>query len=247
MLVLVPSMIVAQSDKAQGQGLTKEKTVNPKKANVSEEDGEEALSPSELAKQKTAAKKLLKITEVSEDPEVVEEVEELAEEQEQIESEAEETVEILDQRPAAVKLLIGPDYKNLGQLRSNIVRIRNNIRQLERVQEKAGEGEQAAIGEALAEMEETASGLQAQMYDQLSGFSLFGWLFRWLNGFTPLEESPAPTPEETVTPTVTEEATLTPTDGEEELTATPTEEPEETAVPTETESPEATPTEEPTI
>lgn len=248
---MIPSVIVAQSDKAQGQGLTKEKTVNPKKVDDLEDgDEEETMSPSELAKEKTAAKRLLKITEVTENPEVVEEVEELAEEQEQVETEAEETVEVIDQRPAAVRLLIGPDYKNLGQLRSNIVQIRNNIRKLERIQEKAGEDASPAVDEALAEMEEKASGLQAQMYEQLSGFSLFGWLFRWLNGFTPLDESPAPTPVETITPTATGETDLTPTDVEEEPTATPAEEesptPTEEVVPTETESPEATPTEEPT-
>lgn len=241
MLILVPSLILAQSDKAQGVGLTKKNTVVQDSSETDSEDGEETLSPSELAKQKTASKKLLKVTEVTEDEEVVEEVEELAQEQEQIESESEEVIEVIDQRPAAVKLLIGPDYKNLGQLRSNIVQIRNNIRQLERVQEKAGEDEKAAINEALLELEETASGLQARMYDQMSGFSLFGWLFRWLNGFTPLEENPAPTPDVTITPTATGEADLTPTVTEEEPTATPAEEeepsPTEEVVPTETESP----------
>lgn len=236
MLVLVPSLILAQSDKARGAGLTKKTTVVQDSSENDGEDGEVTLSPRELAKQKTAAKKLLKITEVTENEDIVEEVEALAEEQEQIESESEEVIEVIDQRPAAVKLLIGPDYKNLGQLRSNIVRTRNNIRQLERVLEKAGEEEQPAIEAALLELEETASSMQAQMYGQLSGFSLFGWLFRWLNGFTPLEESPAPTP---VTPTVVEDTELTPTDGVEEPTLTPVEEesptPTEEVVPTETE------------
>ncbi len=97
------------------------------------------------------------------------------------------------------------------------------------MQEKAGEAEQPAIEAALLELEETASGLQAEMYEKLSGFSLFGWLFRWMNGFTPPVEV---TPTVTVTPTISGEVTATPT-----VTVAATSTPTVTQSPTETLTP----------
>ena len=163
--------------------------------------------------------KLNKIVEETEDPEVEEEVGEVAEEQEQVEEQAEEAIQNTSDRPAAVRFLIGPDYKNLGQLRSDVVHTRNNIRKLEKVLEKVDEGDQSSIEAAILELEESALRLQTEIYTKLGDFSLFGWLFRWLSGFTPPEDEVTPT----VAPTVTSEVTATPTlEVTLEVTITPT-------------------------
>jgi len=199
------------------------KTQNDKGSGNKSED---YVSPSEAAKAKTASAKLNRILDVTEDPEVEEEVGDLVEEQEQVEERSQEVLDETEDRPAAVKFLIGPDYKNLGQLRKEVVQTRNNIKKLEKIQEKVGEEEQPAIEEALLELKESASSLQANIYTKLSDFSLFGWLFKWLNGFTPPEDEVTPTT--TVTPTITGELTATPTVVEATLTPTGTLSPTET-------------------
>jgi hypothetical protein len=206
------------------------------KTEVNKGDGSKSegyVSPSEAAKAKTATAKLNRILEVTTDPEVEEEVGEMAEEQEQVDQRAQQAIDKTNNRPAAVKFLIGPDYKNLGQLRKEVVQTRNNIRKLEQLQEKAGAEELPAIQAALLELEESASRLQSEIYTKLSDFSLFGWLFRWLSGFTPPEDEVSPTP--TTTPTITGVV----------LTVTPTV--ELTLTPTVTASPTMTPTPTPTI
>ncbi|KKQ25365.1 MAG: hypothetical protein US62_C0043G0006 [Candidatus Woesebacteria bacterium GW2011_GWA1_37_8] len=227
LFLLLSSFVVVKAKSNANSGSNKSAVGETRSTNAKKnEDTANTLSPSELAKTKSATAKLNKIKEVTDDPVIIEEVDNLAQEQEQIEASAEAVLNKAD-RPAAVKFLIGPDYKNLGQLRSEVVHTRNNIRQLERIQEKAGEDEQLAIQAALSELEESASRLQSEMYTKLSGFSLFGWLFRWLNGFTPPDEEVLPTV--TVTPTITGELTVTPISTQ-EATMTPT----QTLVPTET-------------
>jgi len=184
------------------------------------------VNASEIAKEKTVTAKLKKIVEESEDPEVVAEVEEIVVEQEVVENEADQAMNQTSDRPAAVKFLIGPDYKNLGMLRSQVVHTRNNIKKLEKTLERADEADKPAIEAALLELEESSQEMQANIYSKLGEFSLFGWLFRWLSGFTPPEEvipsmtptstpigSATPTPEGTITPTpeVTQEPSPTPT------------------------------------
>lgn len=198
-------------------------TANENRLEKAEDNTEIELPVVEAARARSASAKINKIIEETNDPEVIDEVETLVEEQEQVETRAQVALEKTAERPAAVKFLIGPDYKNLGQLRSEIVHIQNNIRHLERLKEKAGEDEVASIDEAILELKESESGLQSEIYNNLSGFSLFGWLFKWLGGFTPEVE---------VTPTPTATSSASPT-------GTPT------AAPTSTASPSPTPT--PTI
>lgn len=198
-----------------------------------EEDGEdeEYKSPSELAKERNALRKLEKIQETTNDPEVEDEVEEVVEEQEEVQEQVEESLDAVDDRPAAVKFLIGPDYKNLGQLRKEVVHTRNNIRKLEQVREKVAGETEVAVDEAIAELEATSLNLQASIGEKLEGFSLFGWLARWLSGFDAPEE-PTETPVPSIEPTGSPEATIVPTEAPTgSPSATPVESPTATVVP----------------
>lgn len=181
-----------------------------------DEESDSALSPSEAAKSRNAVRKLERIQEETNNPEVGEQVQEMTEEQERIQERVVESLDTVDERPAFVKFLIGPDYKNLGQLRKEVVQTRNNIRQLEKLGEKATGDTKVAIDEAIDELESTALNLQASIGEKLEGFSLFGWLFRWLGDFDAPEEPvvtplPSISPEASVEPIVTTEPTITPT------------------------------------
>lgn len=233
--------LAVQPDKAPREKPPKKNVVvQQNRKNVATDEA--ALSPREIAKQRQTIRKLNAITAQTTNPEIVEEVEEIVEEQEDAEEGAEEALGEVNKRSNMLKFLVGPDYKNLGQLRKEVVHIRNNIRKLEHLKTKAGEESQEGIDEAIGELQDKQLSLQATMGEKLSGFSLFGWLSRWLSGFDSPEdptESPAPsaTPTGSAEPTGTPEATPSGTPS-----ATPTESP----VATESPEPTDTPTVEPT-
>ena len=176
-------------------------------------DADTTVSPKEAAQARNTVRKLNRITNETEDPEIGEEAGELAEEQENIEDRVEETIEEVDKRSSLVKFFIGPDYKNLGQLRKEVVHTRNNVRQLEHLREKAGEEEQGSIDEAIQALQAKASDIQADITERSSGFSLFGWLLRWFSGYDQTEPptEPTVTPEPTVEPTISPGDELSPT------------------------------------
>ncbi len=237
------SPVLAKSDKAKANNSKASRTAAEDAGETEEEgddteDGDEIggyVSPSQAAKSRNALRKLEKIQETTNDPEVEEEVEDVVEEQEEVQEQVEESLDAVDNRPAAIKFLIGPDFKNLGQLRKEVVHTRNNIRKLEKISEKVTGETQVAVDEAINELEATSLNLQASIGEKLEGFSLFGWLARWLSGFDAPEE-PSPTPEPSVEPTVSPEATVVPTEAP---TGTPSATPVES--PTATVTPEASP------
>ena len=227
------SPALAKNDKAKNpKSNAAVNLINEESDEAEEGEDEGYISPSQAAKSRNAIRKLEKIQETTYDPEIVEEVEEVTEEQEEVQESIEDSLEAVDNRPAAIKFLIGPDFKNLGQLRKEVVHTRNNIRKLEQIREKVAGETQAAVDEAINELEATTLNLQASIGEKLEGFSLFGWLARWLSGFDAPEE-PSETPGPSVEPTISPE---------------PTGSPEATTVPTEAPigSPSASPVESPT-
>lgn len=221
LLVFSSSTVFAKSDN-EPKGKGPKKNVETSETEPGD-DEEEAMSPKEAARARYTVRKLNKILDETDDPEVEEAVEEIAEDQEEIEESADEAVENIDGRPAHIKFLLGPDFKNLGQLRREVVHTRNNIRKLVRLQEKAGEDDQELIEDARLEMETRMQELQSDISQGLTGFSLFGWLNRLMSGFVAPEfpvESPVPSVEPSESPGPTGSPEGTPVESPE-----PTEEP----------------------
>ncbi len=102
-------------------------------------------------------------------------------------------------RPGFLKFLIGADYKNAGQVRSEIIKLRNEIAQLTRTREEVSAGDQDAIDETIGLFQEQLMSIETDLSRQLEGFSLFGWLSRLLTGF----KAPVATATPTVMPTET--------------------------------------------
>ena len=86
----------------------------------------------------------------------------------------------MSQRNKAVKFLLGPDYKNVGQVRSDVVGLRNDIKKLEQIKEDSLPPDAENVQGAIDELQVEADSLETQLEEQLSGFSLFGWLSKLL-------------------------------------------------------------------
>jgi len=104
--------------------------------------------------------------------------------QERVQNQAEATeriqnaLEKIEGRPAYLRFLIGPDYKNAGELRSQIVRLRNEIRQLTNLKERLSGTEAEEVQTTIDELETESNTLETNLQEKLTGFSLFGWLAR---------------------------------------------------------------------
>ncbi len=89
----------------------------------------------------------------------------------------------VEDRPAWKRFLLGPDYKNLGQLRSGLVHMDNGIRKLERVVERSNDGSSSALQLQLEELVTQRESIVSMIKERESGFSLFGWVSKLLSGY----------------------------------------------------------------
>ncbi|KKS07885.1 MAG: hypothetical protein UU59_C0001G0058 [candidate division WWE3 bacterium GW2011_GWE1_41_27] len=118
--------------------------------------------------------------------EVSDELTTIAEEQE---ATAEETAEVLEEvvnEPKWKTVLVGPDYKNLGQLRSTLSHNTNAIRKLIRTTESLGVGGTSpALQTSLTLLNEQRATLISVIKAGESQFSILGWVSKLLSGYTP--------------------------------------------------------------
>lgn len=93
-------------------------------------------------------------------------------------------IEEVSDRPAWKSFLLGPDYKNLGAIRSNLVKTQNQIKNIEKTMEKnMGEEENNTLRARLGELEEERLTIFNYINEKDDGFSLFGWLAKLLSGY----------------------------------------------------------------
>jgi len=128
----------------------------------------------------TAIKSLNRVAERNNNPEVGEQVRSMVQNHEQVQVRTKTALHQMDQRNQALKFMIGPDYKNAGQVRSDVVGLRNDIKKLEQIKEDSLPADAEDVQDSIIELQTEADGLEAQLTEQLSGFSLFGWLAKLL-------------------------------------------------------------------
>ena len=128
----------------------------------------------------TAAQNLNRVVERANNPEVGEQIRSMVQNHEKIQVRTQTALHQMSQRKQALKLLIGPDYKNAGQVRSDVVGLKNDVRKLELLKDKSLPEDVEDIQGAINDLQLEATGLEVQLDEQLSGFSLFGWLSKML-------------------------------------------------------------------
>lgn len=115
---------------------------------------------------------------------IAEDLEGIAEEEEAAEEDVTGSIEEVEKRGKLKTLLVGTDYKNLGQLRSELVRNRNQIRKLTQLVNKVEGGEnQQAIQNQIATLLQQREGIYNLIKTNEEKFSVLGWVFRFLSGY----------------------------------------------------------------
>ena len=75
--------------------------------------------------------------------------------------------------------LFGSDYKNLGQLRSEMVQTKNRLEQLTRLMGRTeNESDKTELQEQIQTMEQETENIEAFIRTNESKFSLFGWVVK---------------------------------------------------------------------
>ena len=116
--------------------------------------------------------------------EVSEEIEEVTTEIEQDQEEIVEVIEKVESRPKWQTLLVGTDYKNLGQLRSQLVKNRNTIRKLSKTSADVTAPAAAELVQTQIDtLEEEQFRIKEIIEENEQQFSLLGWVFKFLSGY----------------------------------------------------------------
>jgi len=111
-----------------------------------------------------------------------EQVRNVAREQDDSETTTTEAIKKIESRSAIKTFLVGTDYKNIGVLRSQIVKTQARIDQLARLFDRVGTSTvSASATEQLQLLKQTENKLLNFISSNENKFSLFGWLAKLFN------------------------------------------------------------------
>ncbi|MGB9911337.1 MAG: hypothetical protein ACPLKP_01890 [Microgenomates group bacterium] len=108
-------------------------------------------------------------------------IRQVAQEQKQAQQEIEKEFRNLEQRPAWLERVIGPNYRAINNLKAQLEQNRLRIRQLEQLRNQiANKADQNQIQETIQAMIEQNTALEKQIQAKERIKSLFGWLVKLL-------------------------------------------------------------------
>lgn len=111
-----------------------------------------------------------------------EQVRVIAREQNEAKDTIADGIDKIKNRSKVKTFLIGTDYKNIGQLRSEMVKTRNRIAQLNRLSGSTTiEEDKTVLQEQIQKLEEKQKKIDDFLKANESKFSLFGWFVKLFN------------------------------------------------------------------
>lgn len=111
-----------------------------------------------------------------------EEVRAVAQAQNEIKDKIADEIDKIQNRSKVKTFLIGMDYKNIGQLRSDMVKTRNQAEQLKRLLDKiTSEESKATLQEQIQALEQEQQKIGDFLNANENKFSLFGWFVKLFN------------------------------------------------------------------
>lgn len=136
---------------------------------------------SEVAK---AVEELVRSAERMEDPGIGEQVREIAQAQSESEDKINQAIDKAEGRGALLKFVLGPNWGELKEAKKEMEQNQVRIRELNRLMEQVqNESEKQALKEQIAVLENQNTQLADNLEEQTKGFSLLGWLFKWINQY----------------------------------------------------------------
>jgi hypothetical protein len=104
------------------------------------------------------------------------EIKAIAQQQNDIKDRASNLISAVENRSKVKTFFIGTSYRNLGELRSQMVNSRNQIEQLKQLAEKAqNEGDKTELQNQIQALEKEQANINNFITQNESKFSLFGW------------------------------------------------------------------------
>lgn len=114
--------------------------------------------------------------------EIGQQIKVVAQEQEKTKDVVAEKIDTIKNRSNLKTFFIGTDYKNIGQLRSEIVTTNNQINQLKTLLEKVSDtASKTEIQKQIQLIEQEKATIEAFLKTNETKFSLFGWLAKMFN------------------------------------------------------------------
>ena len=107
-------------------------------------------------------------------------IDDIVDEERAAKDEIKQSVGELKGRGAFITFILGPDFKNIGDLRSTMVMIGNHIDKLEALKASTTPAIQSELQAETKALDAEKARLQAIVESADSKFSLFGWFFRFL-------------------------------------------------------------------
>lgn len=186
---------VKTQTKVQTESQLKSQNENKQQVNMVEIEDEEVVEEISLDKSANANsykngaakvnKELKKVASKIQSNRIAEELEEIADDIDENSEDVSYAIDEVETRNKWKKMLIGSDYKNLGQLRSSIVRNKNQIRQLTQIMEGLElEEDKALIQEQIQALNQEQERLRSVIIENEGGFSVLGWAFRFMYGYS---------------------------------------------------------------
>lgn len=111
------------------------------------------------------------------------EVRAIAKEQNDTKERASDLINAVENRSKVKTFFIGTSYKNLGELRSQMVQTRNQLEQLKQLATKAeNEGDRTELQNQIQALEQEQININNFITQNESQFSLFGWAVKLFRG-----------------------------------------------------------------
>jgi microsomal dipeptidase-like Zn-dependent dipeptidase len=124
---------------------------------------------------------LIKVSD-KEPGEVGDQVREMAREQNEAKERVAKAIDTIQDRNGLKTFLLGTDYKNVGEVRSEMVQTRNQIRKVEKLMDKTtNPTTKTTLQVQLTSLEAEQQKLETFLKTNESKFSLFGWFLKWFN------------------------------------------------------------------
>lgn len=127
---------------------------------------------------------LIRLSYHLEDENLGEEIRTIAKGQAQSMDRTNQALDTAGKRSGFVRFLIGANFNQLKTAKEEMEQNRLRIQELNRIMAQiSNEGDAAELQSQITTLERQNTVLADQLDDYLSGFSLLGWLFKWLNDY----------------------------------------------------------------